>query len=287
MTFHERLLNLDRRWVFLVLAIFVILPILPFIKFDVPLSPPREVRNIYEFLDGLKPGDYVVISLDYDPSSMAELHPVAYSMLEQCFVKKIKVITLTLSQNGAQLAEETAKAVADSCRLQRGFEPKYGTDYVYLGYKPYPGLIILGMGMNFRIPFPADYYGTILDSLPMMQGIRNYDNVKCVINLSSGSVSDMWVADGNTRYGVKLALAQTGVMAADFYPYYQSGQIFGIIGGMKGAAEYEYLCKNPGTAMEAMKVQVFAHAVIILFIIIGNAAFFLEKRSKSTKQESK
>ncbi len=286
MTFHERLLNLDRRWVFLVLAIFVILPILPFVKFDVPLSPPREVRNIYEFIENLKPGDYIVISLDYDPSSMAELHPVAYAMLEQCFAKKLKVITLTLSQNGAQLAEETVKAVADSCLARHGFRPQNGVDYVYLGYKPYPALIILGMGMNFRIPFPADYHGVTLDSLPMMQGIRNYDNVKCVVNLSSGSVSDMWVADGNTRYGVKLALAQTGVMAADFYPYYQSGQVFGIIGGMKGAAEYEYLCKNPGKAAESMKAQVFAHAVIILFIIIGNLAFFLEKRSQGRKQEN-
>ena len=79
----------------------------------------------------------------------------------------------------------------------------------------------------------------------------------------------------------------TGVMAADYYPYYQSGQIFGIIGGMKGAAEYEYLCKNPGTATEAMRVQVFAHAVIILFIIIGNLAYFLSKRKQTPTQESK
>jgi hypothetical protein len=143
------------------------------------------------------------------------------------------------------------------------------------------------MGMNFRIPFPQDYYGTTLDSIPMMRGIKNYDNVKAVINLSAGNVSDMWVADGNARYGVKLALSMTGVMAADYYPYYQSKQVFGIIGGMKGAAEYEVLCKNPGTATEAMKVQVFAHIVIIIFIIIGNLAYFLGRRKNAPTQESK
>jgi hypothetical protein len=121
----------------------------------------------------------------------------------------------------------------------------------------------------------------------MMRGIKNYDNVKGVINLSAGNVSDMWVANGNARYGVKLALAMTGVMAADYYPYYQSKQVFGIIGGMKGAAEYEQLCKNPGTATEAMKVQVFAHVVIIIFIIIGNLAYFLGKRKTATTQESR
>jgi len=285
MTFNERLLALDRRWVFLVLTIFVIIPI--FVKFAVPLSPPKEVRDVYNFIEDLKPGDYILISLDYDPGSLAELHPVAMAMLEQCYAKKLKVITLTLSQTGAQMAEEAVRDVADSCLVYHGFKPVPGIDYVYLGYKPYPGLIILGMGMNFRIPFPQDYNGTTLDSIPMMRGIKNYDNIKGVISLSAGNVSDMWVADGNGRYNVKLAFAQTGVGVADYYPYYQSGQIFGIIGGMKGAAEYEYLCKNPGTATDAMRTQVFAHAVVIVFIIIGNLAFFLGRRAKARTQESK
>ncbi|MCX6831157.1 MAG: hypothetical protein NT028_03370 [candidate division Zixibacteria bacterium] len=285
MTLHDRLLALDRRWVFAVLTLFVITPL--FIKFSVPVTPVKEVREIYDFIEGLKPGDYILLSLDYDPGSLAELHPVAYAMLEQCFAKRLKVITLTLSQTGAQMVEEAVKDVADSCKLYHGFTPERGIDYVYLGYKPYPGLIILGMGMNFRIPFPQDYYGTTLDSIPMMRGIKNYDNVKAVINLSAGNVSDYWVADGNARYGVKLALAMTGVMAADYYPYYQSRQIFGIIGGMKGAAEYEKLCKNPGTAAEAMKIQVFAHVVIIIFIIIGNLAYFLGRRKTAPTQESR
>jgi len=285
MTLHDKLLALDRRWVFGVLTVFVIIPL--FIDFSVPVTPVKEVREIYDFIEGLKPGDYILLSLDYDPGSMAELHPVAYAMLEQCYAKRLKVITLTLSATGAQMAEEIVRDVTDSCKIYHGFKPERGIDYVYLGYKPYPGIIILGMGMNFRIPFPQDYYGTTLDSIPMMRGIKNYDNVKAVINLSAGNVSDMWVADGNARYGVKLALAMTGVMAADYYPYYQSGQIFGIIGGMKGAAEYERLCKNPGTATEAMKVQVFAHIVIIIFIIIGNLAYFLGRRENAPTQESR
>jgi hypothetical protein len=285
MTLHDKLLALDRRWVFGILALFVIIPF--FLKFSVPLTPVKEVRDIYDFVESLKPGDHILLSLDYDPGSMPELHPVAYAMLEQCFVKKLKVITLTLSTTGAQMVEEAIKDVADSCRIYHGFTPQRGIDYVFLGYKPYPGLIILGMGMNFRIPFPQDYYGTVLDSIPMMRGIKNYDNVKGVINLSAGNVSDYWVADGNARYGVKLALAMTGVMAADYYPYYQSKQVFGIIGGMKGAAEYETLCKNPGKATEAMKIQVFAHVVIIIFIIIGNLAYFLGRRKTAQTQESK
>jgi len=70
----------------------------------------------------------------------------------------------------------------------------------------------------------------------------------------------------------------TGVMAADYYPYLNTGQIFGIMGGLLGAAQYEALADNPGRAMDGMRIQVYAHIVIILFIVLGNVGFLLSRR---------
>ena len=54
--------------------------------------------------------------------------------------------------------------------------------------------------------------------------------------------------------------------------------IFGLIGGLKGAAEYERLIGKKGVANRAMGSVSVAHVFIILFIIIGNIAFFAAKR---------
>lgn len=284
MTLYERLLGLDRRWVFLVLAIFVVAPL--FLDITPPMAVSREVREVFDYVESLEAGDYIVMGFDYDPNALAELEPMAYAILEQCFAKHIKVIALTLSQNGAGLAEQTIINVVDSTIAYHDIEPVYGEDYVFLGYRPYYAIVILSMGRNYRIPFPQDYYNNPLDSIPMMVGINNYDDVKCVIDFTGSNVADAWVAYGNGAYGVKLAMGMTGVQAADYYPYYQSGQLFGIMGGMKGAAEYEHLAAsegplaNTGPAVEAMKVQIFAHLVIIGFIILGNVGFFLDKRAK-------
>jgi hypothetical protein len=146
------------------------------------------------------------------------------------------------------------------------------------------------MGRNFRIPFPQDYYNNDLDSLPMMRGIQNYDDIECVVDFTGSNVADAWVAYGNGAYGVKLAMGMTGVQAADYYPYYQSGQLFGIMGGMKGAAEYEYLAhtegplQNTGPAVEAMSPQVFAHIVIMIFIVAGNVGYFLDRRAARKRE---
>jgi len=70
-------------------------------------------------------------------------------------------------------------------------------------------------------------------------------------------------------------------MATDYYAFLQSGQIYGLMGGLKGAAEYEKLIGRPkDTASRSMDAVSIAHVVIVLFIIVGNIAFFAAGKGK-------
>ena len=268
--FAEKLLSIDRRWIFLVLAIAVVIPV--FVDFSVPIHVTNEVKAVYDFVEETKPGEIIFLAIDYDPQTMAELHPMTRAIMRQSFNKGIKLIISALSQNGPGMAEQAIGEVA------RETGAVNGEDYVYLGYKPYFGIVILAMGQDFRIPFPDDYYGTSLDSLPMMKGVRNYDDIRGVIDISGGNITDSWIAYANGRYQVPLALGVTGVMASDYYPFLQSGQVFGLMGGMKGAAEYETLSDQTGTASEGMRIQTVAHSLIIILIILGNIGYFISRK---------
>ncbi len=281
MNLYERMMNMDRRWVYLVIGVVVAVTAIN--PFAVPIYITPEVRSVYDFVENLVPGEVLMIAVDYAPEAMAELHPMSYAITRQCFDKDVKLLLCCLHQNGPGMVEQVIAQVAEE------YSKVNGADYVYLGYKPYPAFTILGMGQNFRIPFPEDYYGTPLDSLPMMRNITNYDNVKAIINISAGSATEYWINYAAGRYNAKLAIAVTGVMTADYYPFLQSGQIFGIIGGMKGAAEYEHLAEEGGyiskekdqlTAFKSMPIQTTTHIVIVLFIVIGNIGFFMSKRKK-------
>jgi hypothetical protein len=278
MNIMERISKLDRRWVFLVLAIVVVTSLL--VEFRTPIRVNKEVRTVYEFVESCEPGSYVHLAIDYDPGSLAEMHPMTYAIMEQLLAKDIKVIMTALSQNGPGMAEQAMLEIMDSVKILHNKEVNYGEDIAFLGYKPYPAIVIMGMGQNYRLPFPSDYYNTPVDSLPMMRKIVNYDDIEGIILITGTSGIDYWIAYANGRYNAKLAVGVTGVMAADYYPYLRSGQIFGLMGGMLGAAEYEKLVGKPGPAMEAMRVQVWAHIVIILFIIIANIGYFLSRRAK-------
>jgi hypothetical protein len=284
------MMSLDRRWVFLFVALVCVLTY--YVEFKVPIRVEKEVQSIYDFIDSLPPGDIVFIAIDYDPNALAELHPMTYAIMEHCFRKNLRVIVTALSQNGPGMADQAIRDIADSLKLDReyngvlykGREIKNGIDYTFLGSKPYYGLVILGMGQNFRIPFPNDYYGTPLDSIPMMQGVQNYDQVACVIDISAGNITDAWISYGQGRFGFPLAVGLTGVMGADYYPYLNSGQIFGIMAGLYGAAQYEKLADNPGRAQDGMRIQLYAHIVIILFILMGNIGYFMSRYAKRREE---
>jgi hypothetical protein len=282
----DRMMALDRRWVFLFLAVACVSAYAAAIH--VPLPVNDEVSRIYRFIDTLKPGQIVFIAIDYDPNSQAELHPMTYAVSEQCFRKELKVIYTALSQNGPGMADQAIRDISDSMKQDRtyngieykGREIKSGVDYVFLGYKAYFAIQILAMGQDFRLPFPQDYYGVKLDSLPMMKGVRNYGQIACVVDIGGGNITDAWISYGQGRFGFPMALGLTGVMATIYYPYLNSGQVFGIMGGLLGAAQYEQLCDNPGLAADGMGIQLLGHIVIILFIIIGNVGFFMSRRTK-------
>lgn len=276
MNFYEKLMKLDRRWVYLAVAISVTIPVLA--PFKVPVYVTPEAKAVYDFVENTQAGDIIFLAIDYDPNAMAELHPMALVMMRQAFSKDIKLILCALSQNGAGMAELLISQVS------KEFNKKNGVDYVYLGYKPYPGITILAMGQNFRIPFPTDYYNTPLDSLPMMDGIRNYDDVKGVIAIEAGNVAEYWINYANGRYKAKVFMGVTGVMTADYYPFLQSGQLSGLLGGLKGASEYERLAKQEGVATEGMSIQTVAHLVVIAFIVLGNVGYFMSKRYKGKEK---
>ena len=81
-----------------------------------------------------------------------------------------------------------------------------------------------------------------------------------------------------------MTFGTTAVMAPDAYPYLQSKQIEGLVGGLKGAAEYETLIGYPGLGTRGMPAQEWAHVLVIFFIIIGNLGYYFGRRRRRRTQ---
>lgn len=273
MKFVLWLANVDRRIIFVLIAAAVIIPLLAPIGLPVTVTPQSEA--IYDEVEALPPGSNVIASFDYDPAAAPEVHPMALSFLRHCFEKKHKVIIMALWPQGAQMA---VRAMAE---VGPDFDLEYGRDYVNLGYKPGGDIVIKSMGSSIGEVFPRDMAGRSTASLPLMAKVKNLNDIALVMDLSAGDPGiPAWVRVGNALYHRKIAGGSTAVSAPQFFPYLQTGQLIGLLGGLKGAAEYETLVNHPGAATSRMDSQSVAHLVIIAFIIFANVAYFISRRYK-------
>jgi len=269
----EKLLSLDRRWVFLMVAVALTLPFYLNITCKSYVSP--EVRSLFAAVEKLRPNSKVLITFDYDPASEPELNPMAEAFLKYCFTHRLKVIILGLWPQGPLQANRALDRVFEDPKIA-ALDLVYGRDYVNLGYQSGNEFAIQGMGSSIERVFPTDIRGTPTGEVPIMQDVKDFSNIDFVFNLSAGYPGTVeWVQVAVDRFHVTLGAGNTAVQAPLAYPYLESGQLVGILGGMKGGAEFEALTGFKGKATRFMVSQTAAHIVVIVFIVVGNLAYFM------------
>jgi len=266
--------RLDRRWIFAITGVLVLLPLLW--PLNLPLEPSPPVRAYHAAIAALPPGSRVLVSADFDPASRPELEPMARTTLRQLFEKDCKVVVVVLYQGGARFVDEIVQDVARERRRRDG------VDYVNLGYKAGDEAVMVLMGQSIPNTFPRDHRGREVGTLPVMSGVQNYSSFALLVSISTGYPGTKeYVQQVQGRFHIPIIAGVTAVTAPTLYPYLQTGQLLGMLGGMAGAAEYEDLRYERGMASRGMDAQSLAHLFIALCIVLGNLAQW-ERRRKGT-----
>jgi hypothetical protein len=265
-----RLSQVDRRVLFVMIFLCVAIPLLTGAKMKMTVTAP--VRGLYEAIDKLPPGSYVWLAADYDPGSMPELYPMNMALIDHLFSRDIKVISASLWAPGPPLAQRVFETLAPK------YGKTYGVDFVNLGFKEGREAVMLSAADDIEKTFPRDFFGTPYGQIPMLGAVHSLKDVKMIVAVSAGypGVKE-WIQQVGTRYGMTIGGGVTAVTAPEMYPYLQSGQLTGLLAGMKGAAEYEQLVSRPGLGIAGMVAQSSVHVMVVLFIAFANIVFLIEK----------
>ena len=272
MTFAERMLKIDRRIIFVVIGLCTLLPLL--FPVGLPIRTSQEVRGVYDYIESLPEGSVFLLSLDFDPASKPELQPQAIAILRHAFRKNLRVIGMTLWVTGTGLADQIISQIAAETGKQSG------KDYVFLGWSPGATAVIVNMGQDLYNAFPADYGGKATRGLPVLAGVSSLRDVNYAVSLAAGNPGvEAWYVFGKDKYKFELGGGCTGVIAPGLYPLLRSGQVNGLIGGLRGAAEYEGLVGAKGRAIAGMDAQSATHLAIILLVVTCNLFYFSLRRA--------
>jgi len=254
--------GIDRRWIFLCVAVALVVTVCW--QFRQPIIPSLTVKQVYEDIDRLSEGDVVFIATDF--------------VLRHCFARNIRVIGMTFWGRGRDMANAIFESVAAEYGKQSGI------DYVYLGFKPGDfAQVITNMGESLTSAFPADANNRPTANMPIFRDVTSLRDVHYMIDLAAGATVEPWIIYGSDKYGFPMAAGCTAVSGPDYYVYLNTGQLKGLIAGLRGVADYEVLLGKPDMAVRGMPAQSTVHAIIVLFVIVGNAIYFWrrhrEKRS--------
>lgn len=263
--------RMDRRIIFLFIAAAVTLPFL--FPLGLPVAPTGATRGIFNAVEKLPANSLVLMSFDYGPSTAVELEPMALAGLRQCFRKDIKIVVLSISPEGALQSRSALNGAVTE------FKKQNGVDWLNLGYIAGADKALRTLGSGFDRTFTRDIDGRPLNQMPLFKRVKDFSSFDLVLDWSSGYPGALeYVKVVSAGYKRPLGLGVTAVTVPEYYPYLNSGQLVGMLGGLRGAAEYEVLVKQPGTALVAMDAQNIAHFTIAGFILFANVVYFLGKR---------
>ncbi len=279
LTGHE----VERRIIFLFIGIAVAIPLL----FDISVSEKATqiVKGIYDKIENLPSGSKILISFDYGPSMAPEVEPMSNAFLRHALAKDHKVFIMGLWATGQSLGASAVENI-----IKPEFPDKVdGVDYINIGYKAGNQGVLNVIITDFRKMYATDVNGIDLDSVKIFEGIRSLKDMDLMISVGGGFPGiKEWVLFAADPGNIPLAGGSAAVATPTMYPYYPR-QLIGLLGGIKGAAEYESEMKKnyprfadmPTPGIDMMGPQTLAHMVVMAFIIIGNLSFFFAKRKKS------
>lgn len=268
----EKLNNLDSRWMYLALVIALVIPIMK--PIGMPVSINKDLtQRAYDTINALQSGSIVMFDIAYSASTDTELTPMIMAIMEQMDVQGLKLLVAGQWESGLFFVKnKIAKKAGDLGWV-------YGEDWVNIGFKAGGTATWRSIGTDFwKGAMGIDIDGTPFEQIPLMERVKVLDEntISCIVIYESGSPGmETWIT-----YFPKIALVKGSVAAeiASSVRYIPTGQLKGMIPGMRGAAEYEKLVGKPSVSTQLMDAQSLSCLVIIGLIILGNIAFFGSKK---------
>ncbi len=278
------LANLSRRKIYLILFLGAAIPF--FVPFEMPIYVWRETRSVFDLVESCPEGKVVAISSEWIAGSQGENWPQYEAVVSHCMLRGIKLLVFASSE-ADPIAPEMSEFI--NKRQAALYGRKYGVDWVQLGLAKGGAPVMAQIGRSLKSVYAIDFYGNSTrdyEKLPMLRNVSSRRDFHLFMSITYQPVTD-WLLWLDPTGKTPIAFGCAGITTTGYYPYLASGQMKGMLAGVRGAAEYEKLVRDKygdrynTSDLRGNKLLVplaFGHLVIILLIVLGNLAARLKDK---------
>jgi len=270
MSLWDRLELIDSRIIYALIFIVLIIPIARPIGLPLKVSPLT--KESYEIIDSLPEGSKVLYHIGFYPGCMGEIEPSVVATIKHLLRKNLKIYFIDLYMGVGIL--NILPPVLE--KIPEWKNAVYDEDYLMLGYFAGGEATCKAIGADVKSIVKEDMNGNPTDILKMMEGIKTVGDFDFILNTGEGNAMVMF--QWSLPYKVDTVMA--GLMMAlapDLMPQLEAGVIQGVIAGLRGGAEYEYLVHAPGEGIAGIDAISTSHISIIILLLLGNLGMAMKK----------
>lgn len=249
-------------------------------KTILPVIPSNQAMGVYNAIQNAPTDKVAILGCEWSASTQGENGAQTRAVLHHLMRRHIPLALLGFEQQGP---ENVRKIIED---LSPRYGYVYGRDWVNFGFRP------AGASKATLKAMVRDVPGALLHDnsnspltdtakLPLMAHLHTIDDIGLIVEITPSSTYEDWVAFVQGVKGTPMVFCPTAVMAPEAYQYLDSGQMAGMLTGLKGAIEYEGLVKEPGRASHQALALSVSHIVIIVLIVLGNLGYLAHRRQET------
>ncbi len=267
---------IDRRFLYGVLLLIVIVGLL--VPIPLPLAVGPQARGFYEAIEKADPSKIAVVSTLWSASTQGENRPQTSVILQHLMRRRLRFALIAFGDpQSTTLAQELAEELA------REHNYVYGKDWVNWGFRADIAGTLKGMVRDINETIKRDSIEKKpLEQFPVMKGVHNVKDVSVIAEVSASGNYVSWLGLVVGTTDAPFCYAPTSVMAPELYTYLDSGQMKGMLFGIKGAAEYERLLGVNGFTTRAITPVSLSLVLLFVLIALGNYGMYKGRKRPTT-----
>lgn len=270
-----------------VMLLVVIVPIsLRTQFFAMPQGVPNETYDALLVMQSIPADARLLVAFDYEPSRAGEMEAAAVPFFDNLLTLKPPRLTfVATNETGSILAERFLTGHLAGHNLQSGI------NYLNLGYLSGGQLGIRAFAQNPSVIAPLDINLQPAWTLTPLEGVSTFGEFTAMILLTDNAdAARVWVEQTESLRGDTPFIIISSAQAVPMIqPYYDSGQVDGIISGLYGGAIFEtHNAGRPGTARAYWDAYSLAMLLATLTVLIGGLWNFAQgMRERAEAREAK
>ena len=234
-----------------------------------PTSAYLETSAALRYIQSTLPLDApVLLIFDYEASLAGELEATAAPLVDHMLtLKHPRLSLLSSTPTGPGLAERFMGNTQASHNYQRNQQ------FINLGYLPGDAAGVLAFSESPVSTKPLTTTGEDAWETPVLQGVDNLSDFAAIILMTNDfETARIWIEQTENARGetglLVVSSAQSGPM---ILPYYQSGQVDGLVTGLDGSAPIEQINSGrPGLVRRYWDAYGFGLLTATALIVLGS-----------------